>query len=252
MFWFLSKCIQKFGVAGGLSVYVQIKILRQPVIKLPRYQQPIHYRPGTADLTTFREIFLREEYNLDLPSSIKPKTIIDAGANIGFTSLFFSHHYPDAAIYSLEPEPGNFELLKKNAEDSPNITAIQAALWNEVGAIEIADHGYGLRGFIVEQESGKNLTMQALTLKFLIKQYNISSIDILKIDIEGSEKEVFSGDTGWLSITKCLVIELHDRMKPGCSEAVFGALSRHHFSKRVKGENLVFINQEIISSPDLQ
>ncbi|QOI98462.1 MAG: FkbM family methyltransferase [Flammeovirgaceae bacterium] len=252
MFWFLSKCIQKFGVAGGLSVYVQIKILRQPVIKLPGYRQPIHYRPGTADLTTFREIFLREEYNLDLPASIKPKTIIDVGANIGFTSLFFSRHHPDATIYSLEPEPGNFKLLQKNVEGYSNITAMQAALWNENGTIGIEDHGYGLRGFMVEKPSGKSQTMQALTLQSLIEQHNITSIDILKIDIEGSEKEVFSGDTGWLRITKCLVIELHDRMKPGCSEAVFGALSRHHFSKRVKGENLVFINQEIISSPGLQ
>lgn len=247
MFWFLSKCIQKFGVAGGLSVYVQIKILRRPTINLPGYLHPIYYRPGTADLTTFREIFLREEYKLELPASLTPKIIIDAGANIGFTSVFFSRHYPDATIYALEPELGNFELLQKNAEGNPRVTAIQAALWNENGTIEIADHGYGLRGFMVQKQSGKNLTTQALTLQSIIQQYNIPSIDILKIDIEGSEKEVFSGDTSWLQITICLVIELHDRMKPGCSEAVYGALSRHHFSKTIKGENLVFINQEITS-----
>ncbi|MCK6617534.1 MAG: FkbM family methyltransferase [Cyclobacteriaceae bacterium] len=247
MFWFLRKCIQKFGFTGGLSVYVQIKIFRRPVITLPRYPQPIHYRPGTADLTTFREIFLREEYNLDLPTSIKPKTIIDAGANIGFTSLYFSRLYPDAIIYSLEPEQGNFELLKKNVEGYSNIMAVQAALWNQNGTIEIADRGHGLRGFMVEEASGKNQTMQAITLPSLILQHHITSIDILKIDIEGSEKEVFSGDTSWLRITKCLVIELHDRMKPGCSEAVFAALSPYHFSKTVKGENLVFINQEITS-----
>lgn len=228
-------------------MYAQIKILKQPILTLPGYPQPVHYRTGTADLITFREIFLREEYNLDLPASIKPKTIIDAGANIGFTSVYFSRQYPDATIYSLEPEPGNFELLQENVKGYSNITAIQAALWYENGTIEIANHGHGLRGFMVEKTSGKSQYIKALTLPSIIQQHNITSIDILKIDIEGSEKEVFSSDTGWMQITKCLVIELHDRMKPGCSEAVFGALAQYHFSKTVKGENLVFINQEITS-----
>lgn len=113
MFWFFTKCIRRFGVAGGLFVYAQVKICRRPVINIPGYPHPVYFRPGTADLTTFREIFLREEYNLDLPPSFHPKIIIDAGANIGFTSLYFSRKYPDALIFSLEPEPGNFELLKK-------------------------------------------------------------------------------------------------------------------------------------------
>lgn len=249
MFWFLIKCIQKFGLAGGLSVYLQIKILKQSVVKLPGYQQPIHYRPGTADLTTFREIFLREAYSLELPASIQPKVIIDAGANIGFTSLFFANLYPDATILSLEPEQGNFELLQKNVGSHANIKAIRAALWYENGAIEIADRGFGLRGFMVEQRAGAHSTIPAVTLQSLLQQHAITSVDILKIDIEGSEKEVFSGDTSWLAITKCLVIELHDRMKPGCSEAVFKAMGRHQFSKTIKGENLVFINnQQAINS----
>jgi FkbM family methyltransferase len=243
MFWFFRKCIQKFGIAGGLSVYAQLKLVRQPVVNLPGYPHPIHYRPGTADLTTFREIFLREEYKLDLP--FQPEVIIDAGANIGFTSLYFSHRYPEATIFSLEPEPENFLLLQKNAGHNPNIKALQSALWYEETTIEIADRGYGLRGFMVEQPTGTHATTQAITLQKLIEQYHITSIDILKIDIEGSEKEVFTGDTRWLGLTKCLVIELHDRMKPGCTEAVLEALRPYNFSKKAKGENLVFINQEL-------
>lgn len=241
MFWFFRKCIQKFGVAGGLSVYVQIKLLKKSVLNLPGYAHPVHYRPGTADLTTFREIFLREEYALDLP--FQPDIIIDAGANIGFTSLFFAHRYPKATIYSLEPEPENFLLLQKNVSHNPTIRALQAALWHEETNMEITDRGYGLRGFMVEQSTGTGATIRAITLQKLIEQYHIASIDILKIDVEGSEKEIFTGDTRWLGVTKCLVIELHDRMKPGCSEAVVEALRPYNFSQKVKGENLVFINQ---------
>jgi|DewCreStandDraft_4_1066084.scaffolds.fasta_scaffold68375_2 FkbM family methyltransferase len=245
MFWFFTKCIRRFGVAGGLFVYAQVKICRRPVINIPGYPHPVYFRPGTADLTTFREIFLREEYNLDLPPSFHPKIIIDAGANIGFTSLYFSRKYPDALIFSLEPEPGNFELLKKNTAGIPNITAIQAALWHEDGLIEMADHGYGLRGFVVEKPSGKNQAIPAVTLPTLIQQFNLTAIDILKIDIEGSEKEIFMGNTHWLQITKCMVIELHDRLKPGCSDAVLRAVSKHHFTRKAKGENLVFMHPQI-------
>ncbi len=240
MFWFFRKCMQKFGITGGLSVWIQIKLQRKDVIHLPGYANPIYLRPGTADLTTFREIFLREEYKLDLPQSFHPKVIVDAGANIGFTSVFLAHRYPDATIYSLEPEPLNFNLLQKNTAGYPNIKAIHAAVWHEDGVIEITDKGFGLRGFMAEESTGKGNRVTAISIGSLVKHYSIKAIDILKIDIEGSEKEVFSNDTGWLAITTCLVIEIHDRMKPGCSDAVFRALQPYHFSKTVRGESLVF------------
>ena len=67
-----------------------------------------------------------------------------------------------------------------------------------------------------------------------------------KMDIEGSEREVFSIDAEhWLPITKCIIIELHDRMKDGCSTAVFKALSQFNFECTIKGENLVFINKDL-------
>lgn len=247
MFWFFKKCIQKFGVTGGISVWMQIKLFRKETVHLPGYASPIYFRPGTADLTTFREIFLREEYKLDLPASLHPKIIIDAGANIGFTSIFLAHRYPGANIYSLEPEPSNFKLLHKNTEGYPNIKPIHAAVWPQDGILEITDRGFGLRGFMVEEAKGKGTGVSAVSIDSLIRQYAIQNIDILKMDIEGSEKEVFEGNTNWLAFTTCLVIEVHDRLKPGCSEAVFQALHPYHFSKTARGENLVFIKSQNLS-----
>ena len=55
--------------------------------------------------------------------------------------------------------------------------------------------------------------------------------------------EVFESNTeGWLPKTRVLIIELHDRMKPGCSKAVFNAIGKHNFSLDMKGENLIFTN----------
>ena len=76
--------------------------------------------------------------------------------------------------------------------------------------------------------------------------YKLDYIDILKMDVEGSEKEIFESNyEHWLSKTKCLIIELHDRMRKGSSDSVFAAVSKYNFTKLESGENVVFINNEI-------
>lgn len=246
MFKFLLQCIRYAGLWSGLKLYIQFKILKSGKVSIPGLQHPLFLRFNAADNTTFREIFFREEYAVQLPSTLQPEVIIDAGANIGFTTLFFIRKYPGVKIVSLEPDAGNFEYLKKNTAQYPSIKPIQAALWDKNGFIEIIDKGYGERGFMVEERSTPSKpAVPSVTLTSLIQENKITSIDILKIDIEGSEKEVFSKDSEkWIPITKCLIIELHDRMKQGCSKAVFNALSPYNFECSIKGENLVFINKD--------
>ena len=73
--------------------------------------------------------------------------------------------------------------------------------------------------------------------------YGITVLDLVKIDIEGAEKELFeNGYEKWLPKTRVLVVELHDRMKPGCSKSVFSAICQYDFSFSHKGENLIFTN----------
>lgn len=246
MFYFLVQCIRVFGFRLGLLNYIRIKILKSGKFWFPKLRQTVHYRPHTLDVHTFREVFLREEYNFKLPPDFHVTTIIDAGANIGFTTLFFLQRFPGAAVISLEPDPENFVLLQKNVTKQINVTSLRKAVWHKTGPIKITDHGYGVRGFVVEDVSDSTLsTMPAISISELVLEYRLSNIDILKMDIEGSEKEIFESDTSWLSITRCLIIELHDRMKPGCSKAVFTRLIEHNFELSIQGENLVFINRDL-------
>jgi FkbM family methyltransferase len=245
MLRFLFQCIKYFGIEGIL-VYLKIKLNATSRITIPGIKFPIVMRPGRADRTTFREIFIKREYDVDLPAAINPCVIVDAGANIGFTSVFFANRYTTARIFSIEPDEDNFRTMLKNVTLYPTITPIQSALWSKKEMIKVVDHGYGDRGFIVEKSSGDN-SLLAISLNNLISQFQIESIDILKMDIEGSEKHVFSENYDkWLSVTKCLIIELHDRMNKGCSKAVFSALSNYDFSMSIKGENLVFINNRFL------
>ena len=86
-------------------------------------------------------------------------------------------------------------------------------------------------------------SISTITIDEIMKILNVKKIDILKIDIEGAEHELFKNnyDT-WLPNTRCLIIELHDRMRNRSSQNFFKAISKYDFSYSHQGENLVFIN----------
>lgn len=243
MFGLLFQCIKTFG-ASGVLIYLKFKLGQTQKLNLPGLKFTISMRSQQADKISFREIFFKKEYDIELPSSIVPEVIVDGGANIGFTSVFFANKYPKAKIFTIEPDEANFEYVVKNTKQYPQITPVKSALWHIEELIQLVDNGYGNRGFMIEKnEAGKSL--QAISIHGLMRTYQLTHIDILKLDIEGSEKEVFSeGYETWLPHTKCLIIELHDRMKNGCSKAVFAAISQYDFSFSIKGENLVFTNNQ--------
>lgn len=73
-------------------------------------------------------------------------------------------------------------------------------------------------------------------------------IDVLKIDIEGSEIEVLNHSKAWIDAVKTLIIELHDRFRPGCAEALQKAFSSHTYDKSRSGENIVMTNIKRIAT----
>ena len=82
--------------------------------------------------------------------------------------------------------------------------------------------------------------LRAITIDQIAKDYLFTTIDILKIDIEGSEFELFSNNPHpWLSITKCIVIELHDFMKKGTSQVFFKEMAFYNWKTVIKGENII-------------
>lgn len=84
-------------------------------------------------------------------------------------------------------------------------------------------------------------TVSAISILDIMDFYKIEYIDILKIDIEGSEMELFENNyEGWLSKTKVLIIELHDSKRNGASKSFFKAISNYNFTMIIKEENLIF------------
>ena len=203
-------------------------------------KHPVHIRVRTTDASIYREILLYGEYgNFNLPFT--PKTIVDAGANIGMASIYYAHRYPQARIISIEAEASNFEMLRRNVAAYTSITPIHAALWNRDGFINVSDPdpvtgAFGKWGFVTSESPG--VPVRAITMRTLIAEQGISYIDLLKVDIEGAEKEVFES-CDWMGHVRALIVELHDRFKPGCSTAVAAVTSG--YSKLERGEMTFYV-----------
>jgi FkbM family methyltransferase len=192
----------------------------------PGYKHPLRLRIPSSDIPTYKQVFINQEY--DFLTKTQPKVIVDAGANIGLASIYFANKYPGAKIIAIEPEASNFELLKENVAQYPNIVPIQAALWDKNEEIDVIDPGLGKWGFMTEKSDySKTLTgnnchaVSAMTVAKIMQDYNLSKIDILKIDIEGAEKEVFSDTSSWIEKVDSIIIELHERMKAGCNRSFY-------------------------------
>jgi FkbM family methyltransferase len=194
-------------------------------------------RLGTTDVSVYRQVMVDQEYEFNLIK--QPRVIIDAGAHIGLASIWFATRYPNALIVAIEPEPGNFELLAANTASYPNVHALRAALWSTDSDVDLLDPGWGTWGFRIGEASRSKdgRVVPGVTIASLMGQYGLTHIDLLKVDIEGAEIEVFSNCSSWIENVDGIVAELHDRFRPGCSRAFFHAVKEFP-SEHWKGENV--------------
>jgi FkbM family methyltransferase len=217
-------------------------------INFPGIRSPIFLRLKTSDLATFKDIFVRGQYDFAPPAP--PRVIIDAGANIGLTSLLFANRFPAAKIIAVEPELSNYEMLRKNTAPYANIIPVQAAIWNENRPVTIVDPGFGKWGFQVGSAAGgaaRNvLECQGLTIDKIMSDHNLDFIDILKMDIEGGEKEVFEDAGKWIDRIGLLIVELHDRLKEGCSRSLGNATGNFKYQWQHE-ENVYFSSRPVKS-----
>lgn len=237
-----------FGMPGVLLA-TKSRVLHRTVqvlVSVPGIQHPVYLRLRSSDVSVLQQVLIIAEYELEV--CLHPRVIVDAGANIGLTSVFFANKYPDAKIVAIEPEPMNYELLLKNTAPYSNIIAVQAALWNVSTELALIDSGLGSYGFQthaggISGHPGMVRYVPSITMYKLMKDYQLDHIDILKIDIEGAEKEVFENATPWIDQVRAIQVETHDNMKAGCSRAVYLA-TKDFDSEFRKGETISFVRKE--------
>ena len=237
-----KKMVKAFGLMDAIQLYVRVKLKPYGKLKASNYKGYFYLRKDSSDYYTFDQVFLRDQYNIHFP--FEPKTILDAGANIGLAAVYFSHRYPQANIVAIEPSSDNFAVLQKNIAPYQKIKAYCKGLWNKDVHLAITNLDSVQNAFMVaETKPDHPNAIPAICIDTIMREQHWENIDLLKIDIEGSEKEVFELNyEQWLPTCKAIVIELHDNMKRGTSKSVFKAISRYNFSFDMQDENLIFFN----------
>lgn len=201
-------------------------------------------RDNQSDTVMFEQVFVGLDYDFDLP--FVPRTIIDAGANAGYASLYFAARFPQARILAIEPDMENFEMLTQNTAAFPQIIRERAGVWGSPGALQVADPT--APKCMISLEAARDSAtdgIPALTVPEAMSRLGADTLDLLKIDIEGAELEVFTaGATAWLPRVRALMIELHDLRQPGCARAFYRALANIDFIQFQRGDVLLIINRE--------
>lgn len=232
----------------ALSLSLPLRSRDEVTIHPRLSQRPLTLRRGGSDRAVFDQVFVQRAYDTDF--GLEPKTIVDAGANFGASTVFFATRFPNAQILAIEPSHANMNLTRRNCAGLSGVSFFEQGLYHSDRPLRIKNPDCGREwAFQVEECDEDKAEFHGISVGMLLKRLNWSHIDLLKIDIEGAELEVFSHDCdSWMDRVNVLVIELHDFCRPGCSEAFFRALQHFpQYTSHLLGENLIIKRRQFLA-----
>ena len=210
------------------------------------------YKRPYEVLHTYQELFEDEIYKF--PSKTSEPYIIDCGAHIGMSVIYFKKLYPRSRILVFEPDAENFKLLQRNIELNhlSGIELRQSAVWINNGAISFHSRG-GQGSQIATEEKENAVTIKAERLADILKE---GHVDFLKIDIEGAEMDVINDCEPYLHNVDQLFVEYHGKADEGAKLATLMVLLQKQFSIYLKpaADNLQhpFVQRKTSHSFDVQ
>ncbi len=201
-------------------------------------------RDTSSDVEVFQEVFVECAYPVRDALRQSHPTVLDLGANTGLTSSLFAAWAPRARIVAVEPLPHNLSVLLANAAEPWHRSwqVVPAAVgaghgqadfhwsgWYSSGTLnaDIADARQGNVGRQEHHQAMPPLRVPTTPVQHVVDTLGLSEIDLVKVDVEGAEESLFSGDPSWLRQTGCIAIDVHDRYIDG--EAVRARLRRSGF-----------------------
>jgi FkbM family methyltransferase len=224
------------------------------------FRTTVYLRRGTTDAPVFGQIFFDLDYDTrplargqDILAAYEgivaggaTPLILDLGANIGLTSLYFTKNWPRARILAVEPQEDNFRILLRNVNGHANIQPLKAAVAGEDGFVSIAEpHAEAWAYRTLRSAEGSGAAIPALSVKSLMARGDPGPKYIpfiAKIDIEGYEADLFSKNKEWIELFPLVVVELHDWLLP--MQRTAGSFLR---AIAPLDRNFVYIDQNIFS-----
>ena len=128
--------------------------------------------------------------------------------------------------------------LRKNCARYRNIRIERAALWSKSARLKIKSRNVSDNAFQVSEDPFGDV--EAMSVRDVMSRHIFPRVDLLKVDIEGSELEVFSSNTEWLNDVRAILIETHDRFIPGSTAAVRKATAGRFRYRGLVGEYMFF------------
>jgi FkbM family methyltransferase len=199
--------------------YLQLRVLEAVA---PGWRRPLRvlgYTLSYSDVTSLRwifgEIFINRDY--EAPAELDARHIVDAGANVGIATVFFKDRYPGAEITCFEPDPRTFKHLKHNLEVNgiEGVTAHNIGLADERQRAQLWVHPtvQDSRQSVSRAFAGAGLSgdeLLALDIELApLSDFVSGSVDILKMDVEGSELVALRGARDILRDTRSVFMEYH-------------------------------------------
>jgi FkbM family methyltransferase len=257
--WLLRRNIRDIRTLGWAFLLRYIGLItgrNEMTLKLRKIGK-IRFRLTDSDVEIIRQIFSNQDYNLaniphhgaiqqfcsNLVAAGQTPIIIDAGANIGASSLWFANQFPQASIIAVEPEPANANLCRANLASYPNAMVIEGAIGGEGGWV-VLENTEGDAMAVRTARSGTGRGIPIFTISDLMNLIPRGQLLMVKIDIEGFESDLFSTDTEWVALPKVIIIEPHDWLFPGrkTSQTFQRTLANLDCELFIKGENLIYVN----------
>lgn len=202
----------------------------------------IRHKPS-SDFSVFTSVIIEKQYDFlykfDKDEDLK---IIDAGANVGYTAIYFKDRFPNSQIICLEPCNLNFSILSNNIKlnSLTGVNLLEKALWHEKSTLYLDNNFRDRREHsirTIENENNSKNSVESISLKQIMEDNFLNKMNILKVDIEGAEDKIFRYDVNlshWLSKTDYFVIEIHDEYD--CRNIIEEKLKQHQFEIQDKGE----------------
>lgn len=233
-------CLSKYT---GLFNALRFPLTKRLILCKIANSSSFWIRGRSSDFATLRQVFEDRHYDYpELPEN--PKVIVDLGANIGLATIFFRQRYPSASIISLEPSRDNFDILRVNTKADSRIQILQKAIGPMNGFVKLCNPNAKADSFRFEPVDREyEGVVETWSMPTLMRELSIETVDILKIDIEGAEMQLFLGNRDWLRMVRSILIEVHEAIVPGVSKLIQEIADEHQFSMFSFGEGYVLISK---------
>ncbi len=196
-------------------------------IKPCRAKYPVVARLGdSSDMSVFNQIFNFDGY-AGIRNLFCPRLILDLGANVGYASAYFLSCFPTARVVAVEPDPDSFELCCRNLVPyGDRAQVVLGAAWSKRSRLVLVRGAGDDREWatqVRESDGGEDkATVEGWDIPSLLELSGGKEIDLLKVDIERSELEIFDARSSlWLPKVRNICIELHGT---DCEEVFLHAL----------------------------